>query len=108
MASKRGLSNGPDWIDVAMVMSALETFHNVEISVTLSLVTGADTGTLKIVAKATKRKLATADQRNSVSRSLTIGSSALATVNASTFRLLYELDRDCGAMWNQAEMNVSV
>jgi len=108
LASSRGTSNGPDWNDLDAVMRAVEEFHRVWVDVTISTQTKGTRGGLRVQATATRKHNSTLGAHNSVSRSLRIGSGDPVLGVASMFRLIHELDRDCGQMWAQAELFESV
>ena len=59
---------------------------------------------LVVTAKAARRVNANAAAVASVSRSRPIGSTDAQMGVAGIFRLLYELDLDCGQMWSQEEL----
>lgn len=102
MASSRVTQNGPDWTDIAATMRAVELYHNVTVGIHLSVPLTAQEGRVRVIAVATRNGYVPVGVRPSVSRSLMIGSSAVLTDTATIFRLLHELDRDCGQMWEQA------
>jgi hypothetical protein len=108
LASSRVTSNGPDWSDLEMVIKAVEEFHRVRVDLTISTQTIGSRGGLRVMAVATRRDKPELGARHSVSRSLRIGSGDPAQAVASMFRLIHELDRDCGQMWAQAELFESV
>jgi hypothetical protein len=89
---------------VAETLLALETFHNSQITVTIALPPPAKGGMLVVTAKAARRVNGNVAAVASVSRSRPIGSTDSAMGVAGIFRLLYELDLDCGQMWSQEEL----
>jgi len=108
LASSRYSSNGPDWTDLDVVMRAVEEFHAVYVDITISTQTIGSRGGLLVMARATRRDKKALGARPSVSRSLRIGYGDPGQVVAALFRLIHELDRDCGQMWAQAELFESV
>lgn len=104
MASSRVSSNSPDWKDIAATIQGLEEFHKSVITLTIALPTNAQGGMLVVTAKAARRVNSNAAAVPSVSRSRPIGSVDSTMGVAGMFRLLYELDLDCGQMWSQEEM----
>jgi hypothetical protein len=108
LASSRVSSNGPDWTDVAAAILAVEDFHRVSIVMEVMLPRPGRKGLLEVKAKATKLLGQNGEARPSVSRSVLISGGDPTMVAATTFRLVYDLDRDCGAMWAQMDLFESV
>lgn len=108
MASSRNSSNGPDWYDVMAAVLAVEDFHRVSIILEVMLPRPGRKGLLEVRAVATKVLWEGLGPKPSVSRSVLISGGDPAMVAATTFRLVYDVDRDCGAMWSQAELFESV
>lgn len=104
MASSRGSSNSPDWRDIAETIRALEEFHKSVITLTIGLPAPDRGGMLVVTAKAARRVNSSAAAVPSVCRSRPIGSVDSVMGVAGMFRLLYELDLDCGQMWSQEEL----
>lgn len=65
-------------------------------------------GLLEVRAEAKRLVNASMGARPSVSRSVLISGGDPVMVAATIFRLVYDIDRDCGAMWAQAELFESV
>jgi len=108
LASSRFSSNGPDWTDLDVVMRAVEEFHAVCVDITISTRTIGSRGGLIVMAQATRRDKRGVGAQPSVSRSLMIGYGDPEKAVAALFRLIHELDRDCGQMWAQASLFESV
>ncbi len=104
LASSRGTSNGPDWKDIASALEAVESYHNVTVGLHVSVPVISESGRVRITAVATRKGSVPVGVRPSVSRSLLIGSQDAHRDTATIFRLVHDLDRDCGQMWAQADM----
>jgi len=104
LASSRGTSNGPDWEDVEQTMRALEEFHSVDVEISIVPLHLGKAGGLNARAVAVRRGAFSVGAMPSVSRSVRIGCTDPAQVVARIFRLMYDLDRDCGQMWAQPEL----
>lgn len=108
LASSRDSSNGPDWTDVAAAILAVEDFHKVSIELVTMLPRPGHKGLLEVRATAKMRIWEYGGRLPSVSRSVLISSGNPTMVVATIFRLVYDLDRDCGAMWSQDKLFESV
>jgi hypothetical protein len=104
LASSRDSLNGPDWLDIQRVIAEVEMFHTVSVMVEVMIPRPGRKGLLEVRAVATRLLPPPGDRRPSVSRSVAIFSGDPRTVAATIFRLVYDLDRDCGAMWAQSEL----
>lgn len=94
-------SSGPDWRDVHAILIALGELHQVDVSLTM-LPDGASAyGSLQIIATAWRKHASVGGARRSVSRKHPFPSSNHADIWSACMKLLYELDRDCSAMWEQ-------
>jgi hypothetical protein len=91
-----------------MAVQAVEEFHKVNIQLELMLPRPGRKGLMELRAVASKRLWSFGDRPPLVSRSVTISGGDPSMVVATTFRLVYDIDRDCGAMWAQAELFESV
>jgi len=108
LASSRLSSNGPDWTDVAAAILAVEDFHRVSLIVEVMLPRPGRKGILEIKAEAKRLVNAFMGAKPSVSRSVLISGGDPSMVVATIFRLVYDIDRDCGAMWAQDTLFESV
>jgi len=108
LASSRGSSNGPDWTDLDAAIRAVEEFHEAYIYIIIGTNTLGSRGGLLATAEAFRTTRKAVGARPSVSRSLMIGYGDPEKAVAALFRLIHELDRDCGQMWAQAELFESV
>jgi hypothetical protein len=89
-------------------MEAVSDYHNVEVGVHLTLPQVQSRGRVRVTAVATRRGSVPTGVRPSVSRSALIGSTDPVKDTALIFRLIHDLDRDCGQMWAQAGLFESV
>ncbi len=87
---------------------AVEEFHKVNITLEMMLPRPGRKGLLEVRAKAVKWTDGNGVAKPSVSRSVLTSSGDPLMTSATIFRLVYDLDRDCGAMWSQAELFKSV
>jgi len=101
LASKRALPSGLDWTDVMDLVRAIEQLHNVDVSFQMSLDGAFTPGRLQLVAVASQRVIDTTGRKRSVSRKRFWPSYDAKALEGLAFRLLHELDADCGAMWVQ-------
>lgn len=108
LASNRVSWNGPDWTDVALAVTAVEEFHRVDVTLLFRLPRPGRKGLLELLVKAEKRLNENTGRPASVSRSVMISGGSPLTVAATTYRLVLELDHDCGTMWMQSELFPSV
>ena len=104
LVSSRVTSNGPDWEDLEATMRALEEFHSVGVEISITVLHQGTKGGLLARAVAVKKGSLSVGALPSVSRSLRIGCTEPRMVAARIFRLMYDLDRDCGQMWAQADL----
>jgi len=108
LASNRSSSNGPDWKDLDAVIRAVEEFHGVYVDITICVRTYGSIGGLIVMAQATRKYKKDVGAVASVSRSLRIGYGDPSEGVAAMFRLIHELDHECGQTWAQAELFESV
>jgi hypothetical protein len=85
-------------------MEAMSEFHSAEVTLSISLSRLGNTTGLRVTAVAMRKGPQVVGARPSVSRSCRIGSGDREMGVAAMFRLMYDLDRDCGQMWSQAEL----
>jgi len=104
LASSRGTSSGPDWTDIQAAMEAVSDFHKVEVVIHIALPVVTSGGRVRAMVVATRRGTVPMGVRPSVSRSAPLGCGDPSKDTAVIFRLIHELDRDCGQMWAQAEL----
>lgn len=101
MAASRATSNGPDWTDISLAMDSIGRFHKVELTLVMSPDGARDAGSLRLTMRATKPAGQAGDRHNSVSRSVWYPNWDSLTLEGAVFKLVYDLDRDCGSMWSQ-------
>lgn len=83
---------------------AIEEFHRANITLEIRLPRPGRKGLMELTARATRRLPLFGAASPSVSRSVTIYGGDPVMAAATGFRLVYDLDKDCGAMWAQAEL----
>ena len=101
MASKQGYSNGVDWMEVTVLINAIEALHGVAVSLAMSLDGAFKPYRTQVVAIATKLSPNSTVASRSVSRKRFYPSVDAKSMAGLCYRLLHELDRDCGEMWKQ-------
>jgi hypothetical protein len=101
LASKRNYSTGIDWMEVTVLINALESLHDVTVSLTMSLDGAFVPYRMQVVALATKKGATSGGLPRSVSRKRFFPSVDAASMDGLCYRLLHELDHDCGEMWVQ-------
>lgn len=91
-----------------MAVTAVEEFHRVNVTLTTRLPRPGRKGIMEVIARAEKWNRDPVVPSTSVSRNAMISGGDPVMVAATIFRLVYDLDKDCGAMWAQAELFESV
>ena len=104
MGSSHATSSGPDWEDILHAMETIGTFHGAQLRICLQPAGGIASGHLEIVVIATTLSALRGDQLRSVSRKHLFPNSQSSSLLGAIFKLLYEVDRDCGSMWKQRVM----
>jgi hypothetical protein len=82
----------------------MEEFHSVGMEISIVPLHLGKVGGLNARAVAVKKGAFSVGALPSVSRSVRIGCTDPQKVVALLYRLMYDLDRDCGQMWAQAEL----
>jgi hypothetical protein len=101
LAHSRGLSSGPDVTDIAQAMEAIAGFHNVDLTILLTRNGSRGDGDIKLTVLAESKTGARGGRSSKVSRSAWYPNQQSKTLEGALFKLLYEADLDCGAMWSQ-------
>lgn len=96
--------NGPDMQDCNLMMVAIGELHGVNVSLTVRPAGGSDMAAVEIVAVAVQRNAREAVRLNSVSRKHHWPNVDSKTFEGAVYKLLHELDRDCGTFWEQVEV----
>ena len=96
---------GPDMQDCSIMMVAMGELHGVHVSLTVRPGGGSDMAAVEIVAVAVQRTAPNQGQQRSVSRKHTWPNTQSKRFEGTVYRLLHELDRDCGTFWQQEEFN---
>jgi hypothetical protein len=104
LGSKDGYRSGLDWMAVMDLTHAIEQLHGVSVNLVMSLDGVYKPYRLQVVAVAEKEQGVATGLRRSVSRKRFFPTVEAETLEGLVFRLLHELDRDCGAMWLQTEL----
>jgi len=87
-----------------MTMDAIATFHSVELMILLTRAGARSDGDLKMTCIAERRGGAGTARSAKVSRSAWFPHREVKTLEAALYRILYEIDLDCGQMWAQASL----
>jgi hypothetical protein len=101
LASKRPYSAGIDWMEVTVLMNALESLHAVDVSLVMSLDSAFVPYRMQVVAIATKKGGTSGGVKQSVSLKRFFPSADAGSMDGLCFRLLHELDHECSKMWRQ-------
>jgi hypothetical protein len=104
LAQSRGSSNGPDVTDIAQAMEAIASYHEVELTILATRNGSRGDGDLKLTVLAESRTGSRGGASSKVSRSAWYPNQQSKTLEGAIFKLLYETDLDCGAMWSQTEL----
>ena len=87
-----------------MALSAVGEFHRCDMSLQIRLPRPGKGGLLEAKLTAERYNTKSRGLKPSVSRSVPIFGGDPTTVVATIFRLVYDVDRDCGSMWAQEEL----
>ena len=101
MASNQSLQSGLDVTDVTRLMKQVEEFHNVSLSLVMSLDGAFVPSRLQVTCVATRKLPRPMVLNASVSRRRFYPTYEALTFEGLLFRLINEIDGDCGAMWAQ-------
>lgn len=101
MASKQGLQSGLDWTDVISLMQAIEHLHSVRLSLVMSLDGAYAPYRVQVVCVAERNAPTGMGVKRSVSRKRFFPCNDAKTLEGLCFRLLHEIDNDCGTFWQQ-------
>jgi len=101
LASKRAWLSGLDVTDVTTLMHQVEDYHKVKLSLVLSLDGGFAPYRMEVICVATRTGVTSTGRKPSVSRKRFFPTYEAMTLEGLLFRLVNEIDTDCGAMWSQ-------
>ena len=101
MASRQGMQSGLDVTDVTRLMKEVEAFHNVSLNLVMSLDGAFVPSRLQVTCVATRQRPRSMVLNASVSRRRFYPTYEAMTLEGLLFRLIHEIDSDCGAMWAQ-------
>lgn len=104
LASKQDLRSGLDVTDVTRLMKEVEEFHGVSVKLVMSLDGAFVPYRLEVICVATKKRPRSMVLTSSVSRKRFFPTSEALTLEGLLFRLINEVDSDCGSMWAQEEL----
>lgn len=99
LALKQGSSNGPDWMDVALMMAEIQHLHACSVSLEMSPVGAHGEGGLDLMLCAVPSLAQGGGQRRCVSLKLRNPPTEPTKMSAHVYRLTHELDRDLLAQW---------
>ena len=103
LGSKEAYSAGIDWMEVTVLINAIEALHAVDVSLLMSLDGAFKPYRMQVIAVAARKMVGPTGQKRSVSRKRFFPSVDATTMAGLCYRLLHELDGDCGTMWTQEE-----
>lgn len=101
MASSMSYSSGLDWMEVTELINAIEALHAVDVSLVMSLDGAFKPYRMQVVALAERKEPDATGRRRSVSRRRFFPTNDAKSMVGLCYRLLHELDGDCGTMWSQ-------
>lgn len=101
LASKRDWVSGIDALEVTALMYAIESLHGVRVNLLVSLDGGFKPYRMQLTAIAERTTASPTGLKRSVSRKRFYPSVDAASLEGLMYRLLHELDHDCGEMWRQ-------
>lgn len=101
MASRHGLSNGPDVTDVATLLAAIQSLHGVRVSLEMSPAGEYGEGGFQVVAIAWKRTRGIGEAVRAASVKSHFPGNGSKTLEGCLFKLGHELDSACSALWSQ-------
>lgn len=104
MGSNRATSNGPDVTDVATLAAAIQSLHGVRVTLMMSPDGSYGEGGLLLLALAEKNDVPIGARQRSVSRRHRFPNVDSRTLEGALYKLLHELDNDCGAFWQQERL----
>lgn len=93
--------NGPDILDVSTAMEAIGRMHGVSLSLVLQQDGKYGSGGVSVTCIAQSENASSGGVRSSVSRKRRFPSDDAQTLEGLLMRLLYEIDYDCTAFWQQ-------
>lgn len=98
-------TNGPDWTDVELMMTAIQQFHGVKVSVGMELYSG-DVGSGLIIVAGAESVTGLPDPAKQPVIGMRFPTHQHVTLSAAVYRLLCQLDYKCGEVfWEQSKMD---
>jgi hypothetical protein len=94
-------TSGPDWTDVAMLMSAIQGVHNCRVGLAITAPTDGHNGGLKIVVEAKFDVLPSSDLPKVVRAEGTWPSGRARTISGLAYSLVLDLDYNIGRAYEQ-------
>jgi hypothetical protein len=94
-------TNGPDWTDVAMLMSALQGVHNCRVELAITAPTDGHNGGLKFVATAVFDVLPNSDLPKRVKAEGTWPTGRARTLSGLAYGIVLDLDYNIGKAYEQ-------
>jgi hypothetical protein len=97
-------SNGPDWIDVEMLMRALSALHSANVAVIISALGTGSSGGVDVAASALFDVLPGSSLPVSVVVNRAWPCNTHKTLAAHAFNALHELDYEIGKVYNNEKL----
>lgn len=101
MAQSRDSSAGPDSMDVAIALAALQDVYAVSVTILVSHGGRYGSGGLTLQAVASRTELGRGGLLPSVSRRHRYPNDESKTLEGALFKLVFELERDCDQLWGE-------
>ena len=92
MASSRGTSNGPDWLDLAELIAAFEEQNGVRVSLRMGLVTRGIASDLTVVGEVWDRNQESGEAKPLASQTVLCRRERFRTMEGLFTFLMYQLD----------------
>jgi hypothetical protein len=97
-------TNGPDWIDVEMLMRALSALHSAHVAVIVSPLGTGSTGGVDVAASALFDVLPGSSLPKAVAVNRAWPCNTHKTLAAHAFNALHELDFEIGKVYNNEKL----
>lgn len=97
-------TNGPDWTDVAMLMSAIGALHTCEVSLTVTVATQGHNGTLQLLAEAKFHLLPGSGLPKTVSIKEEWPSRRNSSVGETAYNAVWQLDHAISQVYEQMSL----
>lgn len=101
LAASRDSLSGPDAMDVAIALAAIQDVYGVSVTILVSHGGRFGSGGLSLQAVASSAQVGRSGRVPSVSRRHRYPNDESKTLEGALFKLVYELERDCDQLWGE-------